>query len=140
IHVVGAADERAADKIRGATLAGAYVNELTLIPESSFKTLIDRCSVPGATIFADTNPDNPFHWVMTEYLANADGRDVARFRFTLDDNPVLSEEYKDRLRRMHHGLWRRRMVEGEWVQAEGAIYDMFDPDRHVVDILPPLRE
>jgi hypothetical protein len=28
------------------------------------------------------------------------------------------------------------MIDGEWVAAAGAIYDQFDPDRHVVPFLP----
>src|SRR5690606_26746041 len=44
IYVVGVNDVRAEEKIRGATLAGAYCNEMTLFPESAFSQLIDRCS------------------------------------------------------------------------------------------------
>lgn len=139
IYVVGVNDVRAEEKIRGATLAGAYCNELTLFPESAFNQLVDRCSVPGAKIFGDTNPDSPFHWLMKHYLSRADGRDVARWRFRLEDNPVLSPEYVERLKRLHVGMWYRRMVLGEWVAAEGAVYDMFDPARHVVDTLPAMR-
>src|SRR5690606_30937155 len=105
----------------------------------AFNQLVDRCSVPGAKIFGDTNPDSPFHWLMKHYLSRADGRDVARWRFRLEDNPVLSPEYVERLKRLHVGMWYRRMVLGEWVAAEGAVYDMFDPARHVVDTLPAMR-
>jgi PBSX family phage terminase large subunit len=64
-------------------------------------------------------------------------------RFGLNDNPVLHEEYKERLKRLHTGLWYRRMVEGEWVVAEGAIYPMLDPEaggNHVVTRLPDAFE
>ena len=29
------------------------------------------------------------------------------------------------------GLWFRRFILGEWVAAEGAVYSMWDPQRHV---------
>jgi hypothetical protein len=53
-HIIGADDERAESKIRGPTFAGAYVDELTIIPESVFKMLISRCAMGGARIFATT--------------------------------------------------------------------------------------
>ena len=139
IYVVGANDERAEEKIRGLTGAGAYCNELTLYPENVFSQLIDRCSEQGAQIFADTNPDSPFHWLAENFLFNDEAllRDVKRFPFELDDNPALDPEYKARLFRLHSGLWLKRMVYGLWVIAEGAVYDMFDPEGPmVVDIAP----
>jgi PBSX family phage terminase large subunit len=135
--LVGANDIRAEEKVRGLTAAGGYMNEVTLHPKDMVAQIIDRLSVPGAQLLGDTNPDSPYHWLYTDYL-NADPplpkRDLKRWRFRLDDNPVLDEEYKERLNRMHApgSLWHRRMVEGEWVIAEGAIYDMFDPSAHVV--------
>src|SRR5690606_4127011 len=36
----------------------------------------------------------------------------------------------------HEGLFYRRFILGEWVAAEGAIYDSWDRQRHVVTSLP----
>jgi hypothetical protein len=36
------------------------------------------------------------------------------------------------------GLWYRRFILGHWVQSEGAIYESFDEDVHVVDELPEI--
>jgi hypothetical protein len=65
--------------------------------------------------------------------------DLRSWHIRLDDNPSLSAAYIDALRAEYVGLWRRRMIEGTWVIAEGAVYDMFDEQRHVVDELPPMR-
>ena len=136
IWVVGANDQRAEGKIRGLTLAGAYGDELTLWPESFFRMLMTRLSVPGAKFFGTTNPDSPFHWLKKDYLDRAGELDLRHWHFRLDDNPNLPADYIAALEREYTGLWRRRFVLGEWVVAEGAVYDMFDPDRHVVDELP----
>lgn len=131
VHIIGADDERAESKIRGPTFAGAYVDEATIIPESVFKMLISRCAMGGAKIFATTNPDSPYHWLKKDYL---DGNpDVKSWQFTLDDNPQLTEDEKSYLRRQYRGLWYQRFIEGKWVQAEGAIYDFFNPKYHVID-------
>jgi PBSX family phage terminase large subunit len=140
-YIAGANDERAEEKIRGFTAAGAYCNEVSLFPEGVFNQVLARCSVPGAKIFGDTNPDSPYHWLHTDYLARPDlleaGR-LKRWRFTLNDNPALDPDYKADLTALYSAspLWLRRMINGEWVMAEGAIYDMFNHALHVVDELP----
>lgn len=131
IHVIGADDERAESKIRGPTFSGAYVDEATIIPESVFKMLISRCAMGGAKIFATTNPDSPYHWLKRDFLDN--NPDVKYWKFRLEDNPELTQEEQDYLRRQYKGLWYQRFIEGMWVQAEGAIYDFFDTNLHVLD-------
>src|SRR5690606_4293976 len=123
---------------RGMTLAGAYGDEVTLWPESFFTMLLSRLSVPGAQFFGTTNPDSPGHWLKKRYLDRADELSLRRFRFTLADNPALDPAYVEALKREYTGLWYRRYILGEWVAAEGAIYDMFDPDRHVARELPEI--
>ncbi len=134
IHVIGADDERSESKIRGSTMKGAYVDEATIIPETVFKMLISRCAMGEAKIFATTNPDSPFHWLKRDYLTN--NPDVKSWQFTLDDNPELLPEAKEYLHRQYHGMWYQRYIEGKWVQAQGAVYDFFDPNVHVISFPP----
>jgi PBSX family phage terminase large subunit len=134
IHVIGADDERAESKIRGPTFAGAYVDEATIIPESVFKMLISRCAMGGAKIFATTNPDSPYHWFKTGFLNG--NPDVKSWQFRLEDNPQLSQDEREYLKRQYTGLWYQRFIEGQWVQAEGTIYDFFEEKYHVIDTAP----
>ena len=154
IYIAGATDERAQEKIRGLTLLGAYVDEITTVPESFFAMLLSRLSAVGARLYGTTNPDNPTHWLKKNFLDKSriwltrdgelrkldsnDALDLARFTFQLADNPYLPAHYITALKREFSGLWYRRFILGEWVAAEGAIYDMWDPDRHVVDTLPDI--
>ncbi|MFF9910627.1 PBSX family phage terminase large subunit [Streptomyces sp. NPDC013457] len=138
VHVLGANDAQAEPKIRGMTCAGAYVDEATTLPKTFFDQLDARCSVDGAKIFFTTNPDNPGHWLRKQYLLRADEVDLRSFHFVLDDNPSLTEHYKNHLKSTHQGVFYRRNVLGHWVQAEGAIYEAFDPQRHVVKTLPTI--
>src|SRR5690606_11505139 len=132
--------ERAEGKIRSLTLAGAYGDELSLWPESFFRILMTRLSVEGAKFFGTTNPDSPFHWLKKDYLARAGEIDLRHWHSTLPATPNVPRAYVQALENEYTGLWRKRFVLGLWVAAEGAIYDMFDPERHVVDILPTLCE
>ena len=136
VHVLGANDAKAEPKVRGMTCAGAYVDELTTLPKTFFDQLVARCSVPGAQIFATTNPDNPGHWVKRDYLKRAAATRLASWHFVLDDNPFLDPEYVAALKATYTGLFYRRNILGHWVQAEGAIYDAWDEQRHVVSELP----
>ena len=138
IFIVGADDERAESKIRGATFRGAYVDVCSIIPESVFKMLISRCSMGGARIFATTNPDSPFHWLYKDFIH--ENPDVKSWHFTLDDNPELSQEEREYLKRQYKGLWFQRFIEGRWVQAEGAIYDTFNEEIHCIPWSPPVAE
>jgi PBSX family phage terminase large subunit len=139
VHLIGAADARAEGRLRGLTAQLAYVDEGTLLPEGFFTQLLARLSVPGARLFLTTNPDSPRHWLKTGYLDRAGELNLASWHFKLADNPSLSPEYVADLAAEYVGLWRRRMIDGAWVVAEGAIYDMWDEGRHVVADLPAMR-
>lgn len=131
VHIIGADDDRAESKIRGPTFAGAYCDELTILPEAVFKMLISRCAMGSARIFGTTNPDSPFHWLRRDYLTN--NVDVKSWAFVMDDNPKLQTHEKEYLKRQYTGLWYKRFIEGLWVQAEGSIYDFFSTDVHCID-------
>lgn len=161
VYLVGANDERSESKIRGLSLVGGYADEISTLPETFFSMLLSRLSEPGAALFGTSNPEGPQHWLLRDYLARSslwvkgDGTietaehgddddddaalDLARFSFRLADNPFLSPDYVSSLSREYRGLWRKRYIDGLWVAAAGAIYDMWDPDLHVVDVLPPMR-
>lgn len=143
VHVLGASDVSSELAIRGMTVAGAYVDELTTLVELFFSQLLTRMSVHGAKLFGTTNPDNPTHWLKAKFLdrisnpKTEEDRYLAQtwrvWHFYLDDNPALTEEYRASLRaQFPSGLFHRRYILGEWVRAEGAIYDQWDVARHVI--------
>ncbi|QKN87529.1 terminase [Streptomyces phage HFrancette] len=139
VHLIGAADARAEGRLRGLTAQLAYVDEATLLPEAFWTQLLARLSVPGARLYATTNPDSPRHWLKTGYLDRSPELDLRAWHFKLADNPSLSPEYVTALAAEYVGLWKRRMIDGAWVVAEGAIYDMWDESAHVVTELPDMR-
>lgn len=138
VHVLGANDAQSEPKVRGMTCAGAYVDEATVIPQVFFDQLVNRCSVKGAKIFATTNPGAPSHWLRQNYLLRAAETQLRAWHLVIDDNTFLDPEYVAWVKSTHFGLWYRRMVLGEWCLAEGAIWDSWDADRHVVDVLPSM--
>lgn len=133
VHIIGANDAKAEKVLRGLTVAGAYVDEITVIPEEFFTQLLGRMSVDGARLYGTTNPDSPAHWFKKKFLNRLhDLKGWAYFHFTMDDNPSLKPDYKARVAAEYTGLWYRRFILGEWVAADGAIYDTWDETTHVI--------
>jgi PBSX family phage terminase large subunit len=135
-YIVGANDETSEERIRGLTLAGVYIDEITIIPESFYRMALSRLSLDGSRLYGTTNPDGPFHWLKKEI--DKDMPQMSVFHFTLDDNPYISQQYKDDLKAEYGEgtLWYKRYYLGLWVQAQGAVYDMWDESRHVIKDLP----
>ena len=129
---VGAKDEGSEKFIRGLTLSWAMCDEVSLMPESFFKQLIGRLSVPGAFLIGTTNPGNRGHWLFEEWIDNEEKKkngDVYTLQFGLEDNPSLDKDYVTSIKRMYSGVWFKRMILGEWCNAEGIVYkDCFTQD------------
>lgn len=141
IILEGANDAKAEPKIRGVTLQGAYVDELTQTPEEFFAMLLSRLRLPGAKLIATTNPDRPTHWLMKNYIERAEDLDFLDVRFLLDDNTFLPREYIESIRREYTGVFYKRYILGEWAAAEGVIYPLFadDPKRYIIERAPVVQ-
>lgn len=133
IYCFGANNEDAESKIRGATFAGALCDEVNLYPQSVFNQLMARLSVEGAKCFCNCNPDSPYHWFYTDYIINDEIKDKKVWKFLMEDNLSLSQSYIESLKQMYRGVWYERMILGNWVAAEGRVYDMFEPSVHMID-------
>lgn len=138
VELEGASNALSENKIRGVTLSGAYVDEITLLPREFFVMLLSRLSAPGAQLFGTTNPDSPGHWLKTDFLDRPDV-DIYRRRFLLEDNTTLPDAYILNLKKEYTGVFYDRFIRGEWVAAEGAVYPMFDQNVHVSRAEPQLH-
>ena len=98
------------------------------MPRSFVEQTIARCSVTGSRLWFSCNPESPAHWFYQEWVCKAEEKKVLRLRFTMDDNPGLSEETRAMYRSLYAGVFKRRYIDGEWTAGDGLIYDMFDPD------------
>ena len=156
-YIFGGKDERSQDLIQGITLAGVFFDEVALMPESFVNQATGRCSVEGSKFWFNCNPDGPYHWFKVNWIDKSTGylgkeqveqirkkaaeegkdpglKEILYLHFTMDDNLSLSEEIKARYRSMYIGVFFKRYILGLWAAAEGVIYDMFDPEKHVKKI------
>ncbi|WP_443660471.1 PBSX family phage terminase large subunit [Clostridium algidicarnis] len=129
-YLFGGKDEGSQDLIQGITLAGVLFDEVALMPQSFVNQATARCSVEGAKMWFNCNPDGPYHWFKVEYLDKLEEKNAVHLHFTMDDNLSLSEKIKQRYNRMYSGIFYKRYILGLWCLAEGVIYDMFNEDFH----------
>ena len=138
-YIFGGRDESSYTLIQGITLAGVMLDEVALMPRSFVEQALARCSVRGAKLWFNCNPENPQHWFRQEWILQPEKHNALHLHFLMDDNPGLDEATKERYKSMYSGLFFERYVMGRWVMSEGLIYDMFDPTENVYrDNIPSL--
>ena len=135
-YIFGGKDESSAALIQGVTLAGVLFDEVALMPQSFVEPATARCSVDGSTFWFNCNPEHPFHWFYLEWICKRDEKKALYLHFTMDDNPSLSQEIRERYGGMYSGVFYDRFIRGKWVVARGRVYPMFSEDFHVVRTEP----
>lgn len=124
-YVFGGKDEASQDLVQGMTAAGAYLDEVALMPESFVNQVTGRCSVDGSKLWFNCNPEGPMHWFKRQWIDQAKDKHLLFLHFTMDDNNALSDEIKARYKSMYSGVFYSRYITGLWAVAEGLIYSMF---------------
>jgi PBSX family phage terminase large subunit len=119
-----------------------YVQEAIELFENDWESLTTRLRngvVPFQQLLADTNPDGPQHWLNQRCLR---GKTVM-LESRHEDNPNLWDPkthdwtptgrgYIAKLDGLT-GVRKPRLRFGKWVQAEGAVYDNWDRQKHLID-------
>ena len=125
-YVFGGRDESSSSLIQGITFAGILLDEVALMPRSFVEQACARCSVTGSRLWFNCNPEGPHHWFYNEWILGAEKRNCLYLHFTMEDNPSLSPQIRRRYARLYSGVFYRRFVLGQWIAAEGRVYDFFD--------------
>ena len=126
--IFGGKDEASQDLVQGITLAGFFFDEVALMPQSFVNQATARCSVAGAKMWFNCNPEGPYHWFKLEWIDRLENKKALRLHFMMADNPSLSQETIDRYNRMFSGVFYKRFILGMWVLADGVVYDNFNKD------------
>lgn len=126
-YLYGGRNEGSPALIQGVTLAGVLLDEVALMPRAFVEQACARCSVEGSRIWFSCNPAGPEHWFYKEWIGQAQQKKALYLHFTMEDNPSLSPRTRKKYERMFRGVFYQRYVLGQWVAAEGLVYDFFDP-------------
>lgn len=125
-----------------------YANQGEELALDDVETLLTRCTgragnVPYPQMILDVNPSAPRHWLRTSWVSILDGGDVDWIDAKHTDNPTLynpdTGEITAQGRRTIGilskltGARRGRLYLGQWVAAEGMVYeDEYDSSRILV--------
>jgi phage terminase large subunit len=136
IYSGGMMDDKQRESIRSiggdGGLDGAWLEEANAFTRIDYEEIIGRVRHTAADwqqIILSTNPDAPTHWIYKDMIL---GGQADVYYSKAVDNPYNSPAYLVNLEKLT-GVLRDRLFLGKWVQAEGAIYDEFDPDIHVIN-------
>jgi len=132
-----------ADRILSSERDFFYVNQAEELKQDDWEKMTTRTTGRGAVMpytftFGDCNPSGSMHWIRARAMAGT----LKLIRTHHTDNPTLfdpstgeitvqGERTISRLQNLT-GVRRKRLLEGIWATAEGAVYDMFDASLHVM--------
>jgi len=127
-YCFGASDERAFQTLRGLTAGGWYADEASLYPRSFVEEAFSRTIASKDRRHIWTlNPQQPRHWIYKDYIDKFEREKLHGFyyqHYTLVDNPILTTERIEEIKKQKTGVFYERDILGLRVVAEGAIYDV----------------
>jgi PBSX family phage terminase large subunit len=132
-YLFGGRDAGSAALIQGITLAGVLFDEAALMPREFVEQALARCSVEGSRFWFNCNPENPGHWFYREWIQGAKNKNALYLHFTMEDNPGLSREIRERFQNLYTGTFYERYILGKWVAAQGLIYPFME-EKNAADV------
>ena len=138
----GGRDERSQDLVQGITAAGAFLDEVALMPQSFVEQVLARCSVEGSKLWFNCNPEGPSHWFYINHVLKYKEHKYVRIHFNIEDNLSLSEDIVERYKNTFTGIFYERFILGKWAFADGVIYDCYTEAKNTYteankkDVLP----
>lgn len=134
VHLFGADKVSQVSKLQGGGIEYCYGDEITTWNEQVFQMLKSRLDKDTSKFDGTCNPDNPNHWFKKFLESDAD---IYVQHYTIDDNPFLDEEFVDNLKKEYEGtVFYDRYILGEWMRAEGLVYQNYNPSTDALDEVP----
>ena len=121
---------RSADKperLRGTNLGWAWVDEAALVGEDTWDILLGRLRLDPGRAWLTTTPKG-HNWVYDRFVDSPD-KEHETVRASTRDNPHLPESYVESLEEQYTERFRRQEIEGEFMEAEGALWSFADIQR-----------
>ena len=117
-------------KIGSMDAAAIFLDEAVECTEADWILLLGRLRdprMPWHQLMAATNPGAPSHWLYQRFWPPTTGR-RDYFHATAQDNRFLPADYLESIAGLPDNVFGKRLGQGLWVAAEGAIY-AFPPEQ-----------
>jgi hypothetical protein len=119
--------------LEGSNVGWAWVDEARLISAEAWRTVVGRVRDKAARrsqILVTTTP--AMGWLYDEFGRGRAGRDIV-FGSTRENARNLGEGYVESLEATYSARVSKALIEGQFVVAEGAVYEDFNRARHLID-------
>lgn len=129
VWCLGASKVTANNILRGSSVKYCYGDEVVTWHPEAFTMLKSRLDRSYSKCDLTCNPEGKLHWFKMFLDSDAD---MYVQKYTIDDNPFNDPVFVQELKKEYMGtVYYDRYILGEWVNAEGIVYSMFDENRHV---------
>lgn len=129
------------EKILSGEMDFVCINQCEELELHDYETLTSRATgraghAPFAQVMGDCNPGKPSHWLRQR-------PELALWESRHEDNPRLFDDAGEVTEQGERtlavldaltGVRYLRLRKGLWVQAEGVVYDGYDPAVHLIDL------
>lgn len=136
IFIAGMRDEGQRQALRSINGDGSadiiWAEEANALSEDDHNELLARLRGRAGgwrQLIYSTNPDAPTHWIKRRLI---DGGEASVHYSSARDNPHNPGEYLGVLASLT-GVLGRRLAAGQWVQAEGAVYEEWNDGVHWIE-------
>ena len=133
----GMKDEAQREAIRSIGIQGGvdfiWIEEAHQLKLADFEELLPRLRGRAAgwrQIMLSTNPDSDQHWIYRRLIL---GGEASRYIAQTKDNTYNPDDYAEGTLGRLTGVRRKRLKDGAWIGAEGAVYEDYRYEVHVID-------
>jgi hypothetical protein len=113
---------------RGLNVWKCYIDEAAFCSKYAVDLVKSRLVTTGGQLTMITTPNGMGSWMYEDYIANK--RDYVEYiKFSIQDNPLITNEAVEHLRRTLDPLLARQEIDGEWVNLfQNQVYYSFSDD------------
>lgn len=136
VYYKGGGDSSSYKSFQGLSLGSVYFCEIDLITMPTIQEAFRRTFASHKRVhFADLNPPSPQHPVIKDVF---EVQNTIWSHWTMDDNPILTEERKQELYRIlsKNPFLLERDWFGNRCLPQGVIYSMFSHEENIVQAIP----
>lgn len=122
------------ETLRGHNLGWIYPDEGTMMDHLAWKVMLGRLRLDPGRMWITATPKG-FGWLYREFVEKKRD-DYYIVNCTTYDNPYLSKEYVKSLEESYSGVFAKQEIGGQFVGAEGLVYQNFNRFVHIKEKLP----
>lgn len=130
VYCLGAEKISQVSKLQGKSIKYCYGDEVAKWSGEVFMMLKSRLDKAYSKFDGSCNPEGKMHWL--KLFLDDEQLDIYVQKYTIFDNPALPKSFVTNICHEYSGtVYYDRFILGEWVNAEGLVYPMFDEAKHV---------